>query len=226
MIPYRCRRSVVVVLALWAGAATACHAVGAAAPVSLPDPVVDEPVAMSKGLPIAVFAGGCFWGVEAVFEHVKGVKDVTSGYSGGSAATATYDAVSSGRTGHAESIKLTYDRSQITYGRLLKLFFSVAHDPTELNRQGPDEGPQYRSVVFASTAEQKRIADAYIDQLNRAKAFKRPIVTQVVGLTEYFEAEGYHQNYATKHPANLYVATYDLPKLDRLRKQFPDLYKP
>ena len=173
----------------------------------------------------AVLAGGCFWGIEAVFEHIKGVKDVTSGYSGGSAETANYDTISSGRTGHAESVKLTYDRSQITYGQLLKVFFSVAHDPTELNRQGPDEGPQYRSVLFAATAEQKRIAEAYIKQLNQAKLFKRPIVTEVVSLTEYFDAEDYHQDYVVKHPSNLYVATYDLPKLDHLRKQFPDLYR-
>jgi peptide-methionine (S)-S-oxide reductase len=204
----------------------ACSAIGAQAPVTLPDPEVDEPVAMSKGQPTAVFAGGCFWGIEAIFEHVKGVKEATSGYAGGDAATANYDTVSSGRTAHAESVRLKYDRSQITYGQLLKVFFSVGLDPTELNRQGPDEGPQYRSVLFVTNAEQKRVAEAYIAQLNQARVFKRPIVTQVMPLTEYFLAEIYHQDFVEKNPTNRYVAMFDLPKLEHLKKQFPQLYKP
>jgi peptide-methionine (S)-S-oxide reductase len=211
---------------LCACALAACSAIRAQGPVNLPDPEVDEPVAMSKGQPTAVFAGGCFWGIEAIFEHVKGVKEATSGYAGGDAATANYDTVSSGRTAHAESVRLKYDRSQITYGQLLKVFFSVGLDPTELNRQGPDEGPQYRSVLFVTNAEQKRVAEAYIAQLNQAKVFKRPIVTQVVPLTEYFLAESYHQDFVEKNPTNRYVAMFDLPKLEHLKKQFPQLYKP
>jgi peptide-methionine (S)-S-oxide reductase len=206
-------------------ATVACKAVGANGPVSLPDPLADEPVAMSKGQPTAVFAGGCFWGIEAVFEHVKGVTHVASGYSGGTAATAHYDVVGSARTGHAESVRLTYDRSQITYGQLLKVLFSVAHDPTELNRQGPDEGPQYRSVIFAASADQKRIAEAYIKQLSQGKVFKRPIVTEVVSLTAFYEAEDVHQDYVANHPNSPYVRMYDLPKLEQLRTQFPDLYR-
>ena len=208
------------------GVFTGCDTVGANEPLLLPDPVTDEPVAMSKGQPIAVFAGGCFWGVEAVFDHLKGVKKATTGYSGGSAATAHYDIVSDGRTGHAESVRVTYDRSQITYGQLLKVFFSVAHDPTERNRQGPDQGTQYRSVIFAATADQKRIADAYIAQLNQAKVFKRLIATEVVSLATFYEAEGYHQDYVANNPGSAYVRAYDLPKLDHLRKQFPDWYRP
>ena len=219
------RRVVTVVGLLCACAVAACNAIGAEAPVTLPDPIVDEPVAMSKGQPTAVFAAGCFWGIEAVFKHVKGVKSATSGYSGGTAATAHYDMVGTGRTGHAESVKVTYDRSQITYGQLLKVLFSVAHDPTELNRQGPDEGTQYRSALFVATADQKRIAEAYINQLNQAKAFKRPIVTEVISLTAFYEAEDYHQDYVANHPDSRYVMTFDLPKLDHLRKQFPDLYR-
>jgi peptide-methionine (S)-S-oxide reductase len=211
---------------LCASALAACSPIRAQAPVTLPDPEVDEPVAMSKGQPTAVFAGGCFWGIEAIFEHVKGVREATSGYAGGDAGTANYDTVSSGRTGHAESVRLKYDRSQITYGQLLKVFFSVGLDPTELNRQGPDEGPQYRSVLFVTNAEQKRVAEAYIAQLNQAKVFKRPIATQVVPLTEYFLAEGYHQDFVEKNPTNRYVAMFDLPKLEHLKKQFPQLYKP
>jgi peptide-methionine (S)-S-oxide reductase len=204
----------------------ACDSVVAESSVALPDPLTDEPVAMSKGQPTAVFAGGCFWGVEAVFDHLKGVKTATAGYSGGSATTATYEIVSDGRTGHAESVKVTYDRSQITYGQLLKVFFSVAHDPTERNRQGPDEGTQYRSVIFTASADQKRIAEAYIAQLNQEKVFKRPIGTEITDLAGFYEAEAYHQNYVANNPRSAYVRAYDLPKLDHLRKQFPDWYKP
>jgi peptide-methionine (S)-S-oxide reductase len=171
-----------------------------------------------------VLAGGCFWGIQAVFEHVKGVSSATAGYSGGSANTAQYETVSTGRTGHAESVKLVYDPSQISFGQILKVFFSVAHDPTELNRQGPDEGTQYRSVIFFSSADQHRVARAYIDQLNAAKVFSEPIVTQVVALQAFYPAEGYHQNYAEHHPDEPYIAINDLPKLDHLKQTLPDLY--
>ena len=206
------------------GSAMACNAVTASA-TSIPDPALDAPLSKVKGEQTAVLAGGCFWGVEAVFEHVKGGSDVRSGYSGGSAAEAQYGKVSRGGTGHAESVRITYDPSQITYGQLLKVFFSVAHNPTELNRQGPDTGTQYRSAIFYSNEEQKRIAQAYIDQLIRAKVFDRPIVTQVAALQSFHEAEAYHQDYLVHHPDEPYIVINDLPKVENLRKQFPGLYK-
>jgi len=174
----------------------------------------------------AVFAGGCFWGVDAVFKHVKGVDRVVSGYAGGGASTAQYETVSTGSTGHAESVEVAYDPSQVSYGDLLKVFFNAAHDPTELNRQGPDEGSQYRSAIFYTNADQKKVADAYIAQLDRAKAFPDPIVTQVVPLKGFYPAEPYHQNYLERHPDNPYIVINDLPKLDLLREKFPQLYKP
>ena len=191
---------------------------------SFPAPAVDAPVAKASGQQTAVISGGCFWGIQAVFQHVKGVVSATSGYSGGSSLTAQYQIVSTGATGHAESVKIVYDPSQVTYGELLRVFFSVAHDPTELNRQGPDEGTQYRSSIFYSSDEQKHIAEAYIAQLDKAKVFSRPIVTQVVPLKAFYEAEGYHQNYATNHPDDLYIRYNDAPKVAQLRRQFPDLY--
>src|SRR5271165_1514014 len=172
---------------------------------SFPAPAIDSPLQTAKGEQTVVFAGGCFWGIQAVFQHVKGVVSAVSGYSGGSARTAEYEVVSTGATGHAESVKVTSDPSRVTYGQLLRVFFSVAHDPTQLNRQGPDQGSQYRSVIFYSSDEQKRIAQAYIAQLDQAKAFPRPIVTQVVAFKAFYPAEGYHQNYATLHPDNLYI---------------------
>ena len=174
----------------------------------------------------AVFAGGCFWGVDAVFKHVKGVDRVVSGYAGGGASTAQYELVSTGTTGHAESVEVTYDPSQVSYDDLLKVFFYAAHDPTERNRQGPDTGTQYRSAIFFTNADQKKIADAYIAQLDRAKAFSEPIVTQVVPLKGFYPAEAYHQNYLARHPDNPYIVINDLPKLDLLREKFPQLYKP
>jgi len=192
--------------------------------VAIPDPIVDAPLAKSKGVQTAVLAGGCFWGVEAVFEHVKGVNGVKSGYSGGTAQTADYESVSAGRSGHAEVVRITYDPSQITYGQLLKVFFSVAHDPTQLNRQGPDAGTQYRSAIFYTGGEQKRIAESYVEQLNQAKLFDRPIVTQVGALGTFHEAEAYHQDYAVRHPNQPYIVAHDLPKVENLRKQFPKLY--
>lgn len=201
----------------------ACNAVTASS-TAIPDPAIDAPLATTKGEQVAVLAGGCFWGVEAVFEHVKGVTDVKSGYSGGSSTTAEYETVSTGKTGHAESVRITYDPSQISYGQLLKVFFAVAHDPTELNRQGPDTGTQYRSAIFFSSDEQKRIAEAYIDQLNKARVFGKPIVTQVTALKFFYEAEEYHQNYLALHPDEPYIVYNDLPKLENLRKVLPGLY--
>jgi peptide-methionine (S)-S-oxide reductase len=188
-----------------------------------PAPAVDPPAPAKTAT--AVLSGGCFWGVEAVFERLNGVQDVVSGYAGGKPATAHYEMVGTGRTGHAESVEIKYDPSQISYGKLLQVFFSVAHDPTQLNRQGPDEGTQYRSAIFYASDEQKRIAEAYIQQLNQAKVFKHPIVTQVTPLAGFYAAEGYHQDYIAHNPGNPYVIYNDLPKLEQLKKKYPDLLK-
>ena len=171
-----------------------------------------------------VVAGGCFWGVQAVFASVRGVVSSTSGYAGGNRQTADYETVSTGRTGHAESVQVVFDPSRISYGQLLKIFFSVAHDPTQWNRQGPDEGTQYRSAIFYANDEQKRIAEAYIAQLDQAKVFSRPIVTQVVTLQAFYPAEAYHQNYAALHPNQPYIVFNDAPKVAHLRQVFPDFY--
>jgi peptide-methionine (S)-S-oxide reductase len=202
------------------GVTAACHAGGAAVPA----PVVDESGASTPAKETAVLAGGCFWGMQAVFQHVKGVESATSGYSGGTMKNPDYETVSSGSTGHAESVEIVFDPSKVTYGELLRVFFSVAHDPTELNRQGPDEGTQYRSVIFYANNEQKRVADAYIAQLEQAKVFQRPIVTQVVPFKGFYEAENYHQNYAKIHPYDPYILYNDAPKVVNLRKDFPELY--
>jgi peptide-methionine (S)-S-oxide reductase len=204
------------------GRGATCNAAGGT--VAIPNPSVDAPLAATKGQQTAVVAGGCFWGIQAVFEHLKGVIRATSGYSGGSADTAQYERVSSGRTGHAEAVQVVYDPSKISYGQLLKVFFSVAHDPTQLNQQGPDVGTQYRSAIFYASEDQKRIAQAYVDQLNHAKVFPRAIVTQIVGLTTFYPAEEYHQDYADHHPDNLYIVINDIPKVEHLHKQFPELY--
>jgi len=176
--------------------------------------------------PTAVFSGGCFWGVDAVFKHVKGVSKVVSGYAGGAADTANYETVSTGTTGHAESVRITYDPSKVSYDDLLKVFFFVAHDPTELNRQGPDSGTQYRSSIFYENGDQKKMADDYIAQLERKHSFLKPIVTKVVPLTAFYPAEDYHQNYLALHPDNPYIVVNDMPKLERLRQDFPGLYQP
>lgn len=181
-------------------------------------------VKTSERLQTAVFAGGCFWGVEAVFEHVKGVRDVTSGYSGGTAETANYRAVGGGDTGHAEAVEITFDPAQVSYEQLLKVFFSVAHDPTMLNRQGPDTGTQYRSAIFYINDDQKRLAESYIVELTNAKIFDRPVVTQINALDAYYKAEDYHQNYLAQHPNQPYIVINDQPKIENLRKQFPELY--
>ena len=196
----------------------------ASAATALPDPAVDETLASQKGQATLVLAGGCFWGVQAVFEHVKGVTRATAGYAGGNVKNPDYEAVSSGETGHAESVEVVYDPSQITLGQLLKVFFSVAHDPTELNRQGPDAGTQYRSAIFFTNPDQQRIAQAYVAQLDQAKVFSQPIVTQIAPLNSFYRAEDYHQDYATNHPDNPYIATFDLPKVEHLKQQFPTLY--
>ncbi|MEH2246722.1 peptide-methionine (S)-S-oxide reductase MsrA [Nostoc sp.] len=193
--------------------------------VILPNPATDILNSPAREKQTVVLAGGCFWGMEAVFEHLKGVSDVVSGFSGGSAATADYKVVSSGLTGHAESVKITYDPSQISYGQLLKIYFFVAHDPTQLNRQGPDSGEQYRSVIFFANGEQKRVALDYIHQLNKAHIFHQQIVTQLVPLKGFYQAEKYHQDFIDRNPNYPYVVVNDLPKLAQLKSQFPNLYK-
>lgn len=210
---------------VFAIAAMMAMAITVAAAGKTSDPSVDSG-ATAKGERTVVLAGGCFWGLQAVFEHVKGVTSVAAGYSGGSAVTANYEAVSDGSTGHAEAVRITYDPSQVTYGQLLKVFFFVAHDPTELNRQGPDTGTQYRSVIFYSNAEQRRLDQDYINQLSQAEVFERPIVTQVARLHAFYKAESYHQDFAIKHPNDSYIVINDLPKVARLRQQFPALYVP
>jgi len=203
--------------------ATACNAKAGTA-TAIPEPALDAPRTAAPGKQTAVIAGGCFWGIQSVFQHVKGVIGATSGYSGGSSKTAEYETVSTGETGHAESVEIVYDPSQITYGELLRIFFSVAHDPTQLNRQGPDEGTQYRSSIFYANDEQKKIAEAYIAQLDQAKIFPRSIVTKVVPLQGFYPAEAYHQNYATLHPNQPYILFNDAPKVEHLKQQFPQLY--
>ena len=198
--------------------------IGAAAPGRFPDPTVD-PKPAAAGAQTAVLAGGCFWGVEAVFERLDGVSNVVSGFAGGSKWTAHYEVVSTGTTGHAESVQITYDPGRVSYGQLLKVFFAVAHDPTELNRQGPDEGTQYRSAIFYATPDQKTVAEAYIQQLNAAKIFGRTIATKVVPLEGFYAAEAYHQHFLDRNPTYPYIVYNDLPKLDHLRKQFPEMLK-
>jgi peptide-methionine (S)-S-oxide reductase len=198
---------------------------GASAPVPpFPDAAIDEPLAATGGRETIVVAGGCFWGVQAVFQHTKGVLSATSGYAGGSLTNPSYERVSSGTTGHAESVRVVYDPSQISLGRLLKVFFSVAHDPTELNRQGPDEGPQYRSMILFGSEPQAKIVQAYIDQLNAAHLFHGRIVTEVVPLNAFYPAEAYHQDYASHHPFEPYIMINDRPKVEALRKRYPELY--
>ena len=187
-------------------------------------PVLDEPHGAAHS-ETAVFAGGCFWGVQTTFERIKGVQKTWAGYSGGTKETANYSAVSSETTGHAESVKVVFDPQKISYGTLLRVFFSVVHDPTELNRQGPDEGTSYRSVIFYTTPEQEKIANAYIAQLDAAKAFPKKIVTQVVPLKAFYDAEDYHQDYAEKNPDNPYIQVCDVPKVAALKAQFPELFQ-
>jgi peptide-methionine (S)-S-oxide reductase len=214
---------VIVGLIAW----TAFRALGARPPetpkMPFPAPAIDLPLAGAKGRQTAVLAGGCFWGVQAVFQHLKGVSSATSGYSGGRVKSPSYESVSMGVTGHAETVSIIYDPSQITYGQLLMVFFSVAHDPTQWNRQGPDTGSQYRSTIFYTNEDQKRVAQAYIAQLDAAKVYSRKIVTKVEPFQAFYEAESYHQNYLKNNPDNPYIVYNDLPKLENLKKDFPNL---
>ncbi|HLK04020.1 MAG TPA: peptide-methionine (S)-S-oxide reductase MsrA [Candidatus Acidoferrum sp.] len=190
----------------------------------LPVPALDSPLAPKPASEVAIFAGGCFWGTQAVFEHVIGVQKATAGYCGGHVDHPYYELVCSGSTGHAESVRVVYDPSQITYGQLLMVFFGVVHDPTQKNRQGPDVGTQYRSAIFFTSPEQQKIADAYIAQLNAAKIFKHPIATQLVSAPEFYDAEDYHQDYLIHHPDDGYIRAMDMPKLEHLKRDFPKLY--
>jgi peptide-methionine (S)-S-oxide reductase len=192
--------------------------------VPIPEAAIAS-TAAGPGLQTIVVAGGCFWGIEAVFEHIKGVTDAVSGYAGGTKAQADYETVSTGTTGHAESVRVTFDPTKVSLEKLLQVFFSVAHDPTQLNRQGPDVGRQYRSVIFFANEEQERVAKAYIDQLSKAKVYPRPIVTQVVKLEGFYPAEEYHQDFAARNPTYPYIVYHDKPKVENLKKQFPDLYR-
>jgi peptide-methionine (S)-S-oxide reductase len=210
--------------AVGAAALMAAHPSAAEEPRAVPAPAVDEKT-QSAGTESAVFAGGCFWGVQGVFQHVKGVVSAVSGYAGGEASTAQYETVSTGETGHAESVRVTFDPHQVSYGKLLQIYFSVAHDPTELNRQGPDEGTQYRSEIFTANPDQASIAKAYIAQLDGAHAYDQAIVTKVEPLKGFYAAEGYHQDYLTRHPTQPYIAINDLPKVAALKRLFPDQYR-
>jgi peptide-methionine (S)-S-oxide reductase len=213
-----------VLTAVLMSSASASKLTSSAAAAAFPSPAMDDPLASAPAKETLVLAGGCFWGVQAVYQHVKGVTRATSGYAGGQAKTASYHIVSSGATGHAESVEIVYDPSQISYGQLLRVFFSVAHDPTERNRQGPDEGTQYRSVIFYTSPRQQEIARAYIAQLDGAKIFKRPIATEVVPLAGFYAAEAYHQDYATTHPFDPYIMVNDKPKVNNLQSHYPDLF--
>jgi peptide-methionine (S)-S-oxide reductase len=226
-------RLIVVVLATPLALALGCNSVNAtgsnsatpaAGTPAVPQPLVDDSIAAQKGEQTLVLAGGCFWGIQAVFKHVKGVTSSISGYSGGSQNTAEYETVSTGTTGHAESVKVVYDPSQVTYGQLLRIFFAI-HNPTELNYQGPDHGTQYRSVIFYQNPDQQKIADAYIKQLDAAKVFSAPIVTQVAPFKAFYTAEAYHQDYAANHPHDPYIMICDLPKLSVLKTDFPTFYR-
>ncbi len=223
-LPSLPRRSFGVVL-LVAAAGAGWLALGSAAEkaVKLPPPAFDAPAASAQET--AVFAGGCFWGVQAVFQHTAGVINAVSGYAGGDQKTATYEMVSTGRSSHAEAVQITYDPKQISYGKLLQIYFSVAHDPTQLNYQGPDHGPQYRSAIFFRDANQKQVAERYIAQLDAARAYPAKIVTQVAPLTTFYVAETYHQDYATLHPNQPYIATYDLPKIANLKSTMPEVWR-
>ena len=225
MTRYINRIGLVIAAALVAVFFVARRSTSSAAPVSIPAPEAGVGGGFAKGQQTAVFAGGCFWGIESVFEHLKGVLDAVSGYAGGDAGSAQYETVSGGSTGHAESVRVTFDPEKISYERLLQVFFSVAHDPTQLNRQGPDVGSQYRSAIFFANDEQERVAKAYIDQLTRAKTYPRPIVTEVTKLRGFYPAEAYHQDYMAHHPNEPYIVFNDRPKVERLKKQFPELYR-
>ncbi len=212
-------------VALFSAIVLASSCIAETANRSFPAPAIDMPAASSDGMQTAVLAGGCFWGMEGLFERIKGVKKVVSGFAGGQKSTAHYEEVSTGRTGHAESVQITFDPKKITYGQLLMVYFSVGHDPTELNRQGPDTGSQYRSAIFYENDDQKKVADAYIQQLSAAKVFSRPIVTQVVPLKGFYAAEAYHQHFLDNNMTYPYIVYNDLPKLAALKKEYPAFCK-
>ena len=216
------RRSALLLAATFAFAPLAARAEPA---ITVPPPAAETP-APATGLETAVLAGGCFWGIQAVYQHVKGVTNAVSGYAGGAQKDAVYDTVSSGRTGHAESVKVTFDPRQVSYGKILQIYFSVAHDPTQLNRQGPDSGPQYRSEIFPQSETQQKAAKDYIAQLDKARVFKRAIVTKTDSMkAPFYAAEGYHQDYAIHHPYQPYIVFNDAPKVENLKKLFPDLWR-
>jgi peptide-methionine (S)-S-oxide reductase len=227
-VPHIGRTIAISVIVLFLGW-TAYRSLGTRPPASpnsaMPKPALDAPLASSKSEQTAVFAGGCFWGVQTVFKHTRGVISSTAGYAGGFLKDPSYESVSTGLTGHAESVQVVYDPSQVTYGQLLMLYFSVVHDPTQLNRQGPDDGSQYRSSIFYTSEEQKRLAEAYVAQLTAAKVYNRPIVTKIVPLDKFYTAEEYHQDYADHHPDNPYIQICDIPKLEALKREYPDLYR-
>jgi peptide-methionine (S)-S-oxide reductase len=222
--PFRsAKRSILPALLAVVGVAWQLASCAAEAPVNVPPPATDNPK-QPGALQTAVLSGGCFWGVQGVYEHVKGVEKVVSGYAGGDRSTARYETVGTGTTGHAESVQITFDPAKVSYGELLRIFFSVAHDPTQLNRQGPDTGTQYRSAIVYNDDMQKNIANAYIAQLSQAGTFHRPIVTKVDRLKGFYPAEGYHQDYLALNPSNPYIAYNDLPKIENLKRLFPDYY--
>jgi len=217
-------RKLCAMLAAAGGLLGAASAVAAESAAIIPPPALDQPAGASAPQK-AVLAGGCFWGVQAVFQHVKGVTAAVSGYAGGQADTAHYDTVSSGRSGHAEAVEITYDPAQVSYGQLLQIYFSVAHDPTQLDRQGPDSGPQYRSAVFPTDDSQRKVAEAYIAQLNKAGAYPKALATRIEPLQAFYPAEGYHQDYLVRHPYSMYIMVNDIPKVENLAKTFPDRYR-
>jgi peptide-methionine (S)-S-oxide reductase len=217
------RRRLAAFLAAAVVSLSACGVAAAEEAVVIPPPAIDQ--AAGSGTETAIFAGGCFWGVQGVYQHVKGVTSAVSGYAGGEERTAEYEMVGTGRTGHAESVRIVFDPRVISYGRVLQIFFSVAHDPTELNRQGPDEGPQYRSAIFPAGDEQARVAKAYIQQLNDARAFPADLVTTIEPGKEFYRAEDYHQDFLERHPSYPYIVVNDLPKVAELKRLFPDRYR-
>jgi peptide-methionine (S)-S-oxide reductase len=215
--------AIIVLLVGWTAFRSLSARPPAAPSIAMPVPAFDAPLTPAKAQEIAVFAGGCFWGMQAVFEQLRGVDEVVSGYSGGYLKSPSYETVSLGLTGHAESVRVTFDPSQVTYGQLLMVYFSVAHDPTQWNRQGPDTGSQYRSAIFYTSEEQKRIAESYIAQLTAARVYSRPIVTKIENLDAFYPAEAHHQDYVKNYPGSSYVVMNDLPKLTRLKRDFPNL---
>jgi peptide-methionine (S)-S-oxide reductase len=222
----RIRMKKTLIAVAFATVGLSCGASADAVNKALPSPEIDTPAAESRGPQVAVLAGGCFWGLQGMFEHVVGVTRVVAGYSGGEKATAHYEMVGTETTGHAESVEITFDPKQVSYGQLLRLFFSVAHDPTELDRQGPDRGPSYRSEIFFASPTQQRVARAYVDQLTKAKVFASPIVTRIEPLKAFYPAEDYHQDYLVHNPGQPYIVDNDLPKIDALKRVYPQRYRP